>query len=124
MTWKPSTPHAKLRLLAAIILLAGLGSAGVIYLTVEDTPEDPLVEQIQNSKRVRRELEIYGGKLNLIGHDLSLWFDRQWHGKALWFPIAALTGFTSMVLFAVADHMQPVSRSAGTSDAQRPGPHG
>ena len=112
MKWKTTSPQATLRLVAAIILLAGWGSAGVVYFTVEVAPEDPLVEQVQNSKKVRRDLEIYGGKLFLVAHDWTQWFNGLWHGKALWLPIAGLTGFTSLVLFVVADHLRPAPDSA------------
>lgn len=124
MKLRTANPEASLRLVAAIILLAGWATAGVIYFTVDDVPENPGVDQIENSRMLRRELEMYGGKLNLMGHDLSRWFARLWQGKALWCPIAALTSFTSLVLFVVAEHIQPVPNSPSVKDEQRNGPTG
>ena len=106
MQWQPATPKVVLRRVAILLLLVGWVSAGVIYLTVEDEPENPWVEEIQNSKKYRHEIEVYGGKLNIIGNDLSRWWDRLWHGKALALTIAALTAFTSLMLIVAASHLQ------------------
>jgi hypothetical protein len=103
MTWKPTTPQAALRLAAAVILLVGWGSAWVIYLAADAVPEDPVLEQMQNSKMIRRDLQIYGGKMNLLSYDAGRWFSRHSHGQALWLPIAALSGLTALVLVVVAD---------------------
>lgn len=124
MKWDHANPQASLRRVAAIILLAGWATAGVIYFTVDEVPENPGIDQIENSRMLRRELELYGGKLNLMGHDLSRWFARQWQGKALWFPIAALTSFTSLVLFVVADHIEPLPTAPSVTDPQRHDPTG
>lgn len=106
MNWKPSTPRAALSLLAAVILGVGWGSAGVIYVALDDAADDLVVEQVQNSKMVRRDIQIYGGKMGLLGHDVSLWFSRHSHGKALWLPVAAVAGLTALMLVVVADQVQ------------------
>ena len=116
MKWRPANPRTFLRLVAAAILLAGLVSAGAVYLAVKDAPENPWVEEIRNSKLYRRDLELYGGKLSIVGSDLSEWFAGLWHGRTLSFTIASLSGFTSVVLFVVASHLRPAPDSARADD--------
>jgi hypothetical protein len=106
MRWGPTNPQSSVCLVAAALLLAGWGSAAVIYFTLDDVPENSVIEQMENSKLIRRDLQLYGGKMTLLGHDAGRWFHRHSHGKALWLPIAALTGLTSLVLLVAADQMQ------------------
>lgn len=107
MKHPPVSPPVALRLAAVLVLLAGLLSAGVVYVMADEATEDPWTQQIQNSKLYRRDLEIYGGKLNVVGADLGQWFTGLWHGRTLAFTIVALTGGASLVLAVVASQMPP-----------------
>ena len=93
----------RLNLIAAIILLVGLGSAALIYLTAGDVPDNVLDNQ--NSKMYLHDLELYGGKANVLADELRSWFVGLWHGESLAFTIACITIVISFVFFYVAKHL-------------------
>lgn len=107
MNWKPANPQRALRLVAAVLLLAGLLSGGGVWLTAEDVPEDHWTREFQGSKAYRRNLEIYGGKLNVIGDDLSRWYAKRWQGRQLAYTIVVLAAGTSLLLLFVAGYLPP-----------------
>lgn len=92
---------ARLRFAAAIILLLGLSSAVVVYLAVSNGPNRSQNYEFENgsaypvapedSKRYMHDLELYGGKANVLASEFMHWFDSLWHGKSLAFTIAVLT---------------------------------
>ncbi len=92
----------RLAVTAAVILLAGIGSAVPIYLTA-GVPEESVLElSPENSKKYRHDLELYGGKANLLASDLMSWFDGLWHGRQLAYTVACISGILSFGLFFVA----------------------
>jgi hypothetical protein len=107
--------HIYLHLISAIILLVGLGSALLIYRTAENTPYGALgyeeaggtVYPImpEDSKKYLRDLELYGGKANVIMDELRRWFIGLWHGKSLAFTVACITIFVSFGVFYAANHL-------------------
>ncbi len=106
MKWNITNPQTRLYLIAAIILLVGLGSAVSIYLTAEDASNNTLVNNYENSKIYRHDLELYGGKANVLADEFSRWFAGLWHGKSLAFTIACITVCISFGFFFVARHSQ------------------
>ncbi|MGE5239280.1 MAG: hypothetical protein ACM3ON_10790 [Chloroflexota bacterium] len=92
----------RLYLIAAGILLVGLGSAVSIYLTAEDASDDVSMSEFTHSKQYRHELEAYGGKMNVLASDFVLWFDGLWHGKSLAVTIACITIATCLVIVFLA----------------------
>jgi hypothetical protein len=115
MKWKIAYLHICLNLISAIILLVGLGSALLIYRTAENTPYGALgyeeaggtVYPImpEDSKKYLRDLELYGGKANVIMDELRRWFIGLWHGKSLAFTVACITIFVSFGVFYAANHL-------------------
>jgi len=105
-----------LYLITVMILLVGLGSAILIYLTAENDPGSiPGYEGIggyvypikpEDSKTYRHDLELYGGKWNLLADDFTHWFAGLWHGKSLAFTVACTTLFISFGFFFVARHLR------------------
>jgi hypothetical protein len=93
MNWKILQKRTCLNLLGAVILLAGLGSAALIYQRAADTPygalgyetADGIIYPImpEDSKMYRHNLELYGGKLNVMMDDFRRWFVGLWQGKSL-----------------------------------------
>jgi hypothetical protein len=71
-------------------LLAGLGTALVIYLTDREAPDNPFAEY-ENSKRFLHEVQRIGGKMALVANDLSGWFAGLWQGRQLALTVACLT---------------------------------
>ncbi len=111
MKWKIANPQTRLYLIAAIILVVGLGSSTLIYLTAADVSDTVLGYEVVESKKYMRDLELYGGKANVLAAEFMQWFDGLWHGKSLAFTVGFISVFISVVLFFVAYHMTTDSRS-------------
>ena len=56
----------QIRDVAVMLLALGLGSALTIYFTAGPTPADPLGYDPLDTKKYLRELELYGGKANVL----------------------------------------------------------
>jgi hypothetical protein len=108
-------PRTCLNLIGAIILVAGLGSAALIYQGAVNAQSGvsghgdadgtiyPLMPE--NSKLYRHNLEVYGGKFTVIMDDFRRWFVGLWHGKSLAVIIACTTLMISLGLFYKAHHL-------------------
>jgi hypothetical protein len=87
------------RIVAIAILLVGLGSAIMIYFQAESTAVD--VFNPMASKAYLRELQLYGGKFNVLAAELSQWFGGLWHGRRLAYTVGVLTLFLSALFWFV-----------------------
>ena len=105
MKWKITALQTRLYLISAITLLIGLGSAVFIYLTTENAADSFSGYEALESKKYIRDLELYGGKANVLANEFMGWFDGLWHGKSLAFTVACITIVISLGLFFVAHHM-------------------
>jgi hypothetical protein len=113
MKWEIRNPHTRRYLITAIILLVGLGSAILIYLTAEHDSDSVLGYETaggyvypikpEDSKMYIHDLELYGGKANVLANELMRWFAGLWHGKSLAFTVACSTIFISLGFFLFAD---------------------
>jgi hypothetical protein len=120
MNWKILKQRQCLNLISAIILVVGLGSAALIYqragtdfygaLGYESADGTIYPVMPENSKRYRHDLELYGGKFNVIMDDFSRWFVNLWHGKSLAVIIGCTTIIISFGFFYSANHLQQCSR--------------
>ena len=95
--------QTRLYLISVIILLVGLGIAILIYLTAYNASDSDL--GLENSKIYIHDLELYGGKANVIANEFRNWFDGLWHGKSLAFTVAFITVFLSFGFFFAARHL-------------------
>ena len=112
----PDLP-TRLKLISVIILLVGLGCATWIYQRAENVPYGALGYEVVNgtiypimpedSKMYSHNLELYGGKLNVIMNDFRRWFLGLWQGKSLAFTIAGTTILISCGFFYAANHLKP-----------------
>jgi hypothetical protein len=129
MDWKLSDRRVRLNLIGVIILLGGLGSALLIYHLAENNLTDVLgyeegdgsVYPIspQDSKKYIRDLELYGGKANVLATEFRLWVVGLWQGKSLAFTVAVITTLLSLGFFYAAHH--PPSRlSSGDRGKNNP----
>jgi hypothetical protein len=117
MNWRRLNQRAWLNLISAIILLVGLGSGVLIYQSAGNDPYGALGYESadgtiypvmpENSKLYRHNLEVYGGKFNVIMDDFRRWFTGLWHGKSLALIIACSAIIISLVFFYVANHLTP-----------------
>src|SRR5215470_5868256 len=87
----------ELTIIAILVLVVGLTSAGIVYVTA-DEKDEAAMEQIYNSKQYQRQLQQFGGKASVVFDDIRRWFDARWHGKQLgvtigWISVAVAFGF-------------------------------
>jgi hypothetical protein len=87
----PTTRLARLRRLTAGLLATGLGAATLIYITATPPAPNPLGYEPENTKRYLRQLEVVGGKANVVGTEFQRWFEGLWQGRQLAFTVAWLT---------------------------------
>jgi len=87
----PSSPAtARARLVSRVILAAGLAAAVVIYVVNGRAPGASGFE-LEESKKYLRDVEVVGGKANLLATQLRHWFSGLWHGRSLAFTVAVLS---------------------------------
>jgi hypothetical protein len=125
MKWQPADIKTRLYLIAAIVLLAGLGSSALIYLTAGGGPADELADgdiymvRPEDSKMYRHDLEVYGGKANVLMDEFMRWFAGLWHGKQLALTITCITVVMSLAVFYIARHWSPDSSPPGGDDKSK-----
>lgn len=96
--------QTRLYLGSAVIMLIGLGAAAVVYLAAGDVPGGVPDFDIEGSRRSLRDLELYGGKANVLVAEFMAWFGGLWHGQSLAYTIASITVVISCALLYVALH--------------------
>lgn len=121
-----TNPQTRLYLITAIILIAGLGSAVLIYLRAGDDSQGVLGYEAsgghvypispEDSKMYMHDLELYGGKLNVLADQFTRWFAGLWHGRSLAFTVACITVVISLGFFFVAHNL----KSEGGAENNRP----
>ena len=104
----------RINIIAGIILFVGLSSAALIYLGAENEPdlETTYPFKLEDSKRYIHDLELYGGKANLIASDFRSWLDGLWVGKKLAFTVAWTTFFAFAAFLFLANRWNPEPRQA------------
>jgi hypothetical protein len=107
------------------ILLVGFAAAAAIY-AVNARPGREVYE-LEKTRLYRHDLEVYGGRANVLADDFRDWFAGLWHGRNLAFTVAALTVVTALAYRFVAtapsaatEGQNDVSASDGTSAKSRP----
>jgi hypothetical protein len=131
MQCKSENLPACLKLISVIILLVGLVSAILIYQRAGNYTGSVLgYEQGNGSiypmnpedyKQYSREMELYGGKENVLLDELTQWFTGLWHGKSLAFIVACTTILLSSGLFYAAKQLTPLLKTDGSSESNRDG---
>lgn len=101
-----SSPEARVRLVTRAILAVGFASAVVIYFINGTTPDASGFE-FENSKKYLRELEVYGGKANVLATEFRHWFDGLWHGRSLAFTVAVISVFLALAFNFFATPLPP-----------------
>ncbi len=120
MKWKIADLHILLNLISAIILVVGLGSAILIYQTAQNNSSGVLGYEEEggsvypimpeDSKKYLRDLELYGGKANVLMDEFRRWFVGLWHGKSLAFPVACISILISFGFYYAANHLPTSSK--------------
>lgn len=116
MKWKITNLLKHRCIITAIILLVGLGSAILIYLTADNGPDSGLVNGLENSKKYIHDLELYGGKANVLANELTNWFAGLWHGTSLAFTVACITIVIALGYFFFASLLGSDARDENKRD--------
>jgi hypothetical protein len=93
-----------LRLLSYIVFSIGILSAVFIYITAYPTSQHPIDYDPLSSKKYLRDLELYGGKINIIAVEFRQWFGKLWRGKNLSYTIAFITVILSSIFWFIGSH--------------------
>ncbi len=126
MNWTVARKRTCLNLIGVLMLLVGLGSALLIY---KNAASNSYADQSYkdwdgniypvtpgDSKMYRHNLEVMGGRMNVMLNDFSRWFSGLWHGKSLALIIGSATLIISLGLFKAAAGAGRQSKS-GLPDA-------
>lgn len=108
----------RVRLITRAILAIGFVAAVGVYVAATARPEDPLNEQL-TSKKYLHDLEVYGGKANVLAAEFRDWFAGLWYGRNLAFTIAVLTVVTALLYRFFATPLPPPEE---LEDVERPRP--
>lgn len=94
--------EVRIRRVTRWILAVGFAAAAVAWGAAVARPANPLADQLE-SKKYLHDLEMYGGKANVLAAQFRDWFAGLWSGTNLAWTIAVLTIVTVLVyrFFAV-----------------------
>jgi peptidoglycan/LPS O-acetylase OafA/YrhL len=106
----------RLRRLAAAVAVAGLVVATVIYFAAGPAAENPLGYDPLDTKTYVHDLELYGGKANVLAAEFREWFVGLWQGRDLAFTVGAITLFLVLVIRWIAARLP----SRPVDDAEEP----
>jgi hypothetical protein len=123
MRWQQLDRSTVLRTISAAILIAGLAAAIVIYAHAGPAPDYPLGSDPEDSKVYLRQLELYGGKANVLGVELRQWFDGLWHGRSLAFTVAVLAALVAAGFRLAAIPLPPLD-DGDAAGGRQPGRDG
>lgn len=97
--------------LTVSILAAGLGTATLIYLLAAPQGPNPLGYEPQDTKKYLRDLELYGGKVNVLATEFMRWWEGLWHGRNLAGTVAVLTLLLASGFWFLATRMARIPES-------------
>lgn len=111
------SPHRRLSdrqvsRITALILVVGLGAAGVAFFTAVPPTADPLGYDPLTNKKYLLELEKFGGKANVFSAEIMDWWNGLWHGRNLAYTIAVLTVIVAWLFWFFAT-LPPHEEDAG-----------
>jgi hypothetical protein len=95
----------RFRAAGTLILIVGLLAAAVVaWRAVPDT-DQAYVAMLNNTKRYEYQMELMGGKSNILASELSQWFWSLWHGRRLAQTLTVLSVGGSLACFVVAHRL-------------------
>ncbi len=123
MKGRITDPHIYLLVISVAILVVGLAGAVSIYqkagndstaaIGYEEGDGTIYPVNPEDSKAYQRNMELYGGKMNVLADQFRRWFLGLWHGASLAMIIACVTVLTSFGFFFAANHLPPDPGSDG-----------
>lgn len=82
-----------------------MSGAILIDLTPENASDSVLIHQFEHSKQYRHDLEVIGGKGNVLADEFCRWFEGLWHGRSLALIVACISILIACGLSFVAYHL-------------------
>jgi len=113
----PTPPPARVRFVTRAILALGFAAAVVIYLTAQPPPGNALGYDPLDTKRYLHDLEVYGGKANVLAAQFTDWFAGLWQGKRLAFTVAVLAVFAAFAFKFFATPLPPETETSADDEA-------
>jgi hypothetical protein len=123
MRWQRLDRSTVLRTISAAILIGGLAAAIVIYANAGAAAENAMGFDPEDSKVYLRQLELYGGKANVLAVELRQWFDGLWHGRSLAFTVAVLAALLAAGFRLAAIPLPPLD-DGDAAGGRQPGRDG
>ena len=113
-------PAFTLHLSSIIFLLLGLALSAFTYISAEDVNDSTLVYEVEESRKYIHDMELFGGKMNVLAMEFTNWFNSLWHGKSLAYTICCITILIFIVLVFV-DYYTPNNIEFDDHDEKKPG---
>lgn len=114
MSKKHSIIQIRLYLIGAVVLLAGLSCAVLLYQTATEDNGNVIgyvfvdgreyAIRPEDSKRYQNELTRIGGRSAVVADEIDRWFDSLLHGKRLAYTLALVSIGVSLACFRAAQH--------------------
>jgi hypothetical protein len=117
MKWGLLTADERIRFGTRAILVLGFAAAVVIYLTARPPSDNPLGYDPLDTKKYLHDLEVYGGKANVVAAQFRAWFDGLWHGKQLAFTVAVISVIAAGGFKFFATPLPPDGEATGANAA-------
>jgi len=117
---------ARLKRLTIAILAIGFGSAVVIFIAATAPADNPLGYEPLQTKKYLHDLELYGGKANVLATEFREWFAGLWHGTNLAYTVAVATLLLVWIVrfFLTPLPEEPALEEDGAPPTQRRNPSG
>lgn len=107
MTGDTAKRMERVKNLVAAILTVGLGGAMVIYFVAQPPAANPLGYEFTDSKRYLRDMEMFGGKANILTSQFREWVGSLFQGRRLAFTVAFLTLALAFAVWLFASPLPP-----------------
>ena len=91
----------RIRAVTGAILGLGLGAALVLYRLASTAASSPFDLEPRDSKSYLRQVEMMGGKANLMASEFRLWFTGLWQGTSLAYTVFWLAVAGALVFWLV-----------------------
>ena len=93
----PASAELRIRRVTRWILGVGFGAAAAVYAIALARPESAPGYEPLETKKYLHDLEVYGGKANVVAAEFREWFAGLWSGTNLAWTIAVLTILTVLL---------------------------
>jgi hypothetical protein len=100
------------------VLVVGVIAAVLIYHHAALAPDSI---DFEDNKSYLRQMEMYGGKGNVMAEQIRDWFSGLWHGKSLAFTVVFLSVLTAGGLRLAAIPLPPLEGEETTRVDRRSG---